>query len=83
MQKRMRDAALVPGTESLFIGVFADNRPSRKNIERMGFEHYASFFTSVRFGRTRRWVFLTPDAERDARIPGDSPARIERPTPLC
>lgn len=83
IQKRMRDAAFVPGTEWLFIGVFSDNHRSRKNIERMGFEHYASFFTSVRLGRTRRWVVLTPDAERDARLLSASSASDPGRSGVC
>ncbi len=51
----IHDAARVPDTENVFIGVMADNAPSRHVIEKLGFEYEGSLFEETKLGRTRRW----------------------------
>jgi len=41
--------------ERIYIGVLADNSPSRRVIEAVGFEYQGSLFWSRRFGVERRW----------------------------
>lgn len=47
----LRLAASVPGTEHVWIGVLADNGPSRRNIERLGWVHDRSLVLRTRLGR--------------------------------
>lgn len=47
----LRLAASNPGTQHLWIGVLADNGPSRHNCVKMGWRHHASLRLRVRLGR--------------------------------
>jgi hypothetical protein len=63
LRRRARDAAQRPDVDWVFIGVRADNGPSRHNIEKVGFEHRASRFRLRLLGLRLRW-------ERAARADG-------------
>ena len=67
LRQMLHDAALIPGTKHIFIGVLADNRPSRHVIEKVGFKYQFSFYASTIAGKTKRWTnapteFTTPPA---------------------
>ncbi len=51
----LHDAAKIPGIERVFIGVMAENKPSRHVIEKLGFKHHGSLFKVTRFGLVRKW----------------------------
>ena len=51
LRQIMSDAAGIPGTEFVYIAVLADNRASRKVIEKSGFTYHESIFRTVRFGK--------------------------------
>jgi CelD/BcsL family acetyltransferase involved in cellulose biosynthesis/GNAT superfamily N-acetyltransferase len=51
--QRARDAVSLRPIDWVYISVVAENEPSRRNIERLGFQLCASFVREVRFGRTR------------------------------
>jgi RimJ/RimL family protein N-acetyltransferase len=55
LRQMAHDAAEIPGTNSIVIGVVADNAASRKGIENAGFEYWRSGFQRVRVGRVTRW----------------------------
>jgi GNAT superfamily N-acetyltransferase len=56
IHRRLRDAASA-GAGQIFVGVLADNRVSRHNIEKVGFRHWASGWARYRLGRVRRrWI---------------------------
>ncbi len=55
IRRRVRDAATA-GSRHMFIGVRADNPVSLHNIEKVGFEHWASGWAQYRFGCVKRWV---------------------------
>jgi RimJ/RimL family protein N-acetyltransferase len=54
LRYRLRDAASAPGIEHIFIHVLAENTPSQRNIEALGFQLYATLTRRIRFGR-RKW----------------------------
>jgi CelD/BcsL family acetyltransferase involved in cellulose biosynthesis/RimJ/RimL family protein N-acetyltransferase len=49
------DAAKIPGIKQVYIGVMADNGPSRHVIEKLGFVYQKSLFEETKLGKTRRW----------------------------
>ncbi len=51
----LHDAAKIPETEQVFIGVLADNEPSRHVIEKLGFKYEGSLFKETRFGFVKKW----------------------------
>lgn len=51
----LRESAAVPGTEHLFVGVMANDTPSRKIIEGLGFRYEYSFFNATRLFRSKKW----------------------------
>jgi CelD/BcsL family acetyltransferase involved in cellulose biosynthesis/RimJ/RimL family protein N-acetyltransferase len=51
----LRDAAAIPGLGDVYICVRADNTPSRRVIERLGFVYDRSFHERRRLRRVRRW----------------------------
>ena len=55
LRQMLHDAALIPGTKHIFIGVLADNVPSRHVIEKVGFDYRFSFFARTVGGKTKRW----------------------------
>ena len=56
LRHRLADEADATRPGDIVIGVGADNGPSRHNIEKAGFRHFASGWLAVRFGKERRWV---------------------------
>jgi len=46
-----------------FIGVLADDAVSLRNIEKLGFRHWASGWARYRFGHVTRWT--TYDTDRN------------------
>lgn len=55
LSQMLRDAADIPGTQQIYIGVMADNGPSRHVIEKLGFVYQYSFFERRRPTGVRRW----------------------------
>jgi RimJ/RimL family protein N-acetyltransferase len=51
----LHDAAKVPETKQVFIGVLADNLPSRHVIEKLGFKYEGSLFQETHFGVIKKW----------------------------
>jgi GNAT superfamily N-acetyltransferase len=75
IQRRLRDAAAA-GHERMFIGVLADNTPSRHNIEKLGFRYCASGWARYRFGRVRLWItYASSGVASGPATPGDMRAR--------
>jgi CelD/BcsL family acetyltransferase involved in cellulose biosynthesis/RimJ/RimL family protein N-acetyltransferase len=68
LRQMVHDASLIAGTKHIFIGVLADNFPSRHVIEKVGFDYRFSFFSRTIGGKTKRWT--TAPAEFTA--PGDA-----------
>jgi len=54
LRQRLRDAAEIEGVERIFTAALADNTPSIRSIEKVGFSYKLSLFRSRRFGNTRR-----------------------------
>jgi RimJ/RimL family protein N-acetyltransferase len=55
LARMIRDAAAIPGLGDIYIGVRADNGPSRRVIEKLGFVYERSFHERRRFRSVRRW----------------------------
>ena len=55
LARMIRDAGAIPGLGDIYIGVRADNGPSRRVIEKLGFVHQESFHERRRFRSVRRW----------------------------
>jgi CelD/BcsL family acetyltransferase involved in cellulose biosynthesis/RimJ/RimL family protein N-acetyltransferase len=55
LSQMLHDAAAIPGTRRIYIGVMADNGPSRHVIEKLGFVYQYSFFRQRRPTGTRLW----------------------------
>ena len=53
--RMIRDAAAIPGLGAVYICVLADNAPSRRVIERLGFVYDRSFYERRRLAGVRRW----------------------------
>jgi len=51
----LHDAQTIPGTQRVYIGVLADNKPSRHVIEKLGFNYQGSLFKETLFGRSKKW----------------------------
>ena len=51
----LHDASKIPETKQVYIGVMADNTPSRHVIEKLGFKHEGSLFKETRFGVAKKW----------------------------
>lgn len=56
LRQMLYDAAHLPRTQHIFIGVLADNGPSRHVIEKVGFNYQFSFFAQTTGGKTKRWT---------------------------
>jgi CelD/BcsL family acetyltransferase involved in cellulose biosynthesis len=56
LRQRLADEADRTRPGDIVIGVGADNGPSRHNIEKVGFRHFASCWLVVRLGKEWRWV---------------------------
>jgi CelD/BcsL family acetyltransferase involved in cellulose biosynthesis/RimJ/RimL family protein N-acetyltransferase len=67
LRRMIRDASARPDLSDIYIGVRADNGPSRRVIERVGFVYERSFYERRRLARVRRW----PGAPA---FPGHAPA---------
>lgn len=63
----LHDAAKIPGTEQVFIGVMADNSPSRHVIEKLGFKYEGSLFNKTRFGIKRKWQMWNEESNVEQR----------------
>ena len=61
LPQMLHDAALIRGTKHIFIGVLADNGPSRHVIEKLGFEYRFSFFARTIGTKTKRWSNAPPE----------------------
>lgn len=61
LRQMLHDASLISGTKHVFIGVLADNIPSRHVIEKVGFDYRFSFFASTIGGKTKRWSTAPPE----------------------
>jgi CelD/BcsL family acetyltransferase involved in cellulose biosynthesis/RimJ/RimL family protein N-acetyltransferase len=48
-------ASAIPNVKQVFIGVLADNKPSRYVIEKVGFKYHSSLFMETKLGRTKTW----------------------------
>jgi len=55
----LHDAANVPGTRKVFMGVMSDNTPSRHVVEKLGFQYEGSLFKMTKFGRSKKWQTRT------------------------
>ena len=55
LARMIGDARKIPGLGDVYICVLADNRPSRRVIEKLGFEYERSFYERRQFARVRRW----------------------------
>jgi CelD/BcsL family acetyltransferase involved in cellulose biosynthesis/RimJ/RimL family protein N-acetyltransferase len=62
LRRMLRDVAVTPGLSEVYIGVRADNGPSRRVIEKVGFVYDRSFYEQRRLARVRRWAG-TPDGD--------------------
>jgi len=67
LRQMLHDAATIRGTKQIYIGVLANNSPSRHVIEKVGFTYQYSFYRRWILGRTRRWsnaprAAITPPA---------------------
>ncbi len=65
LSQMLRDASDIPETKRIYIGVMADNGPSRHVIEKLGFVYQYSFFQQKRSTATTRWT-NAPDAASKA-----------------
>jgi CelD/BcsL family acetyltransferase involved in cellulose biosynthesis/RimJ/RimL family protein N-acetyltransferase len=54
LARMIRDASAIPGLEAIYICVRADNEPSRRVIEKLGFVYDRSFHERRRFWSPRR-----------------------------
>jgi CelD/BcsL family acetyltransferase involved in cellulose biosynthesis len=63
LSQMLHDAAAIPGTRHIYIGVMADNGPSRHVIEKLGFRYQYSFFRRRRPMGTALWS-NAPEAAR-------------------
>jgi len=56
LRQELYDAARTGGVETIFVGVLADNGPSRHVIEKVGFTYQFSAYERTRFFSRRRWI---------------------------
>ncbi|HKP13783.1 MAG TPA: GNAT family N-acetyltransferase, partial [Blastocatellia bacterium] len=64
LSQMLHDAAAIRGTRRIYIGVMADNGPSRHVIEKLGFVYQYSFFRQRRPHATRLWSNAPESARR-------------------
>jgi CelD/BcsL family acetyltransferase involved in cellulose biosynthesis/RimJ/RimL family protein N-acetyltransferase len=55
LSQMLHIASQIPDVEKVFIGVLADNKPSRHVIEKIGFTYDSSLFMETKLGRTKTW----------------------------
>ncbi len=55
MSQMLHIALQIPDVRQVFIGVLADNIPSRTAIENLGFEYHSSLFQEIKLGRRKNW----------------------------
>ena len=69
--RMISDAKAIPGLGEIYICVRADNKPSRRVIEKLGFVYDRSFHERRRFRSVRRWSTGAgeSDGSRDAEGP--------------
>jgi CelD/BcsL family acetyltransferase involved in cellulose biosynthesis/GNAT superfamily N-acetyltransferase len=63
LPQMLHDAKAIPGTQRIYIGVMADNGPSRHVIEKLGFVYQYSFFERRRPTGASRWS-TAPESAR-------------------
>ena len=63
LRRMLRDVAVIPGLSEVYIGVRADNGPSRRVIEKVGFVYDRSFYERRRLARVRRWGGAPDDGD--------------------
>ena len=56
LRRMLTDVAVIPGLSEVYIGVRADNEPSRRVIEKVGFVYDRSFYERRRLVLVRRWA---------------------------
>ncbi len=55
LSQMLHVASQIPNVKQVFIGVLADNKPSRYVIEKVGFKYHSSLFMETKLGRTKTW----------------------------
>ncbi len=65
----LHDAAKIPETEQVFIGVIADNAPSRHVIEKLGFKYEGSLFRETRLGFVKKWQNWSENSQINEKEP--------------
>ena len=55
----LRDAASVPGTESVYVSVPLDDHATRALVEKAGFTYQQSLYEERRMGWRRRWTAVS------------------------
>jgi len=63
LRRMTGDAAAIPDLRDIYIGVRADNGPSRRVIEKVGFVYDRSFYERRRLASVRRWAGASGAAE--------------------
>jgi len=76
LERMLRDAFADPAIQYAYIMVLADNTPSRRVIEKLGFAYQASYFLEKRGGKERTWQRLVTPAD-----PASSSAPAQERTP--
>jgi len=59
----LHDAAKIPDTKQVFIGVLADNHPSRHVIEKLGFVYQGSLFKKTVASKVKKWQTWANDSK--------------------
>ena len=73
--RMIRDAADIPGLDAIYVCVRADNEPSRRVIEKLGFVYDRSFYERRRLVGVRRWCDGGAGASHAPGTAGGTPAR--------
>lgn len=55
LSQMLHAASQIPNVKQVFIGVLADNQPSRYVIEKVGFTYHSSLFMETKMGHTKTW----------------------------
>ena len=66
LARMIRDAGTIPGVGEIYISVLADNAPSRRVIEKLGFVYERSFYERHRLTRVSRWSAVAAGADGSA-----------------
>jgi len=63
MIQGLHDAAKIPDTERVFIGVLSNNAASKHSIEKLGFKYEGSLFKKTVLGRVKKWQNWDPASQ--------------------